>query len=456
MKKKNTFNIIVLKLALLLSTVINLGCLEINKPKKTRAIDTSAGFSGVKTQGEWESSGGDGVLCHKDQTSERLYTLENYETLFGDEDIWWSEHPNHKISNWKNLENSNLERDEIIQLVLERLEKYTPVLKQKIDLSLESISLDKWYDQDGEIKEIFDSNPVVEISKNCELVQLAVRESISAPNYLPQVRVFFDKSNFEKLSNLDQAYLVLHEALYLIGKEKGHESSDRIRLLNRFLFSDQFDMIFTQRVYLSKQSSTLRAFFSHYVLDYADLFINEEIYANVGQYKDINYQNNFTRNHAIFEIQKEIRQFVDKCLGEASGGLNTKSCMDELMLSKENLSFIDTDEKAFMFLLNFFFDSYGLILGGSEHLYVLDKDEPLAHDVTIQDTLGATCGHIEAYADREFLEGRGLPRIEGLFAPNVFIKHDLENIDHPWFSLFLYPSLVYCRDIRKKLRENSY
>lgn len=406
--------------------------------------------------GDWESSGGDGVICFADKESleksqpflrdeeyldkhlRSIRTLESYEYFEGDA-------PN-KI--WSEVIGLETEQ-QVVKKVLNRVRRYAPVFAQKIDLVLESIKLEEWVDSDEMLENIQDSTPVVDLPPKCQLIQLAERKTISAEAYLPQVEVRFDKLYYERLSTVEKGMLILHEALYLVGKEANHVDSNAIRKLNAILFTEEFQNSLNND-YLSQDAQQVRSLLDSYFGSYIRFFVKEGAYTQEGDYSSIKYKNNFTRNKSLVELNAAMRAKVMEC---RVGGRTHRTCMDLLMQGDGIKKLVDTDEKAFLFMFNYFFESYGVLFGSSEHLYVLDHRNPQEQDDSIQLLLGGVCGTYEGYTEVRvgdlnrdatgllILEDSDVQKIEDRFR-EVF-----------WFKDFLIPSLRYCKDIRKKIRE---
>ncbi len=406
--------------------------------------------------GDWESSGGDGVICFADkETLEKsqpflrskeyldsylksIRSLESYEYFEGDA-------PNKIWSEVLTQENEQ----KVVEKVLNRVRRYAPVFAQKVDLVLESIKLDDWVESNEMLENIKDSTPVVDLPSNCQLIQLAERRTISAEAYLPQVEIHFDKLYYERLSTVEKGMLIFHEALYLIGKESGHMNSDAIRKLNAILFTQGFDD-HLNNMYISQDAQKVRALLDSYFGSYIKFFVQEDFYEQEGDYKQIRYKNNFTRNKSFVELNTAMTVEVDNC---QMGGRTHIACMDKLMQGDGIKELVNTNEKAFLFMFNYFFESYGVMFGSSEDLYVLDHRNPQEHDESIQFLLGSVCGAYEGYAVRR---AGDLSRDEtGLLNLNIADLQKIHNSfgDMIWFKDFLVPSLRYCKEIRKKIRE---
>lgn len=425
----------------------------------------------LQLQGDWESSGGDGVICfstkeEKEQNEKfileynlleqipsnisfTIEALESYEAHRRPEDSgfpWWKE-----LHEAKGPKNS----DEIITLVLNRIRKYVPVFAQKLDLTLEHIHISKWQPSKKEILNIDDSTPIVPITDNCLLVQLADRQTQSqTANYLPKARVFFREDLHLKMNPLDQALLRVHEALYLIGKESNHTNSDDIRKITRFLFSEDFNVLLSQKPYFSQNAHALQGYFIQFFGDYIRFFVQEDFYNNPKDYSDILHANNYTRHHSFVEMNSKMREFINQCLNQ---GNTHYFCADKIMLTTDLKNiYVNTDEKAFLFLINYFFDPRGNPFSFSEQLYVIDPKNPQEQDDNIQLFLGATCGIIEGFTTKNLEKDLKYDENNILLLDTedqILISESFK--DQLWLKDFILPSLLYCKDIRIALRTSN-
>lgn len=410
----------------------------------------------IRIDGDWQSSGGDGVLCFEtkeikdksqpflrdkeylDQHTQSFHVLEYQESFLGAQTHYtvWSE--------VKEMSDEKM----IVAKVLDRLRKYSPVFAQKMDLALESIRLEDWVPHSESLSDIQDSNPNFELTDSCQLIQLAERRSVFVEDHLPQVEVNFDQFYYERLSTVEKAMLVFHEALYLIGKQVNHESSDAIRELNARLFSNKFEGTLSAE-YFSQSADKVQTMLGYYFGDYIRFFVAEDFYTEEGEYRNIKHKNNYTRSKSFIELNKEMRAHLELCHKEK--GKTNKECADALMLGDDLKEIINTDEKAFLFLLNYFFDSYGMLVGSSEYLYVLDHNAPLKHDDDVQLFLGSVCGMLEAFTEKKT---GPLSREEGVLIlgedESASVVEEFQ--DHMWLKDSMLPSLKYCKDIRLLLR----
>lgn len=194
---------------------------------------------------DWESSGGDGILCFGSQE-----TLEKGESFFKDAGFleenlisfkilerhqYFEKSKEYKI--WTELQGIEEEK-EIVQKVLKRLSGSDLDWAQKIELALENINTENLLPIYEDLSLYQDSAPLMEIEKKCGLVQISVREKNDAEDSIFQTKVYFDEFYYERLSKIDRAMLISHEALYLIAKKDGDVDSDVIRKLNVKIFSD--------------------------------------------------------------------------------------------------------------------------------------------------------------------------------------------------------------------------
>ncbi len=417
-----------------------------------------------KQRGDWESSGGDGVLCFKDEATKNknkdlLANPEDYKKIPKDQvtlkalEFYEFLSDDHKaeFTLWSELK-SNEDHKVILGKVLDRIRTYSPVFVQKLDLVLEHIQVETWVPRE-KVLNVEDSTPYRDLESQCELIQLADRQTQSSEGYLPKAKVYFRADLFESLDEMNKAVLILHEALYLIARETNHENSDLVRLANVMLFSDEFEDGLSEIPYFSQQAKEIQAFFIKYFGDYIRFFIKEEFYLNPKDYSKIKYANNYTRSVSMIQMNYEMREYIVSCMK----AFTPQGCKDRLMLGPDLLSIVNTEEKSFLFLMNYFFDAYGMLYTNSEQLYVLNFKDPQAQDDNIQFQLGSSCGHLEGFVcvqmgvDSLDLDENGLAVLEGEPAQKIQ-DHFKKEV---WFKDFILPAMRYCKDIRYTLRNTG-
>ncbi len=228
----------------------------------------------------WESSGGDGVACFVDRRD-----AEATDKLVG---VWpedlrrkvesvtaleFFEHPELKYQDWKGKR-----REEILATMNDRFLKYSPIFHNRISLAAAKIRLVDWK-PNSNLPDITDSKPKPEIMAkhpNCRIVQMAVRHSLSIPKKLPEVWVEVDQYLFEnKMDALNQAILVLHEQMYLLGREIGHKSSDYLRQVVADLFSDEFAALLAGQKFPSLGARLLQTVIGTAYGDYYNFFLED-------------------------------------------------------------------------------------------------------------------------------------------------------------------------------------
>ena len=114
------------------------------------------------------------------------------------------------------LYHTSLDYRDIVVELLERLEKKSSFSKY-VDRARENLPEDGWVVAPG-IPEIRDEGYAVKLESNCSLVQMA--EQVGN-------KVFVDPAIFrsDKMSELSRATLLLHEFIYNIALDYGHENS---------------------------------------------------------------------------------------------------------------------------------------------------------------------------------------------------------------------------------------
>lgn len=419
--------------------------------------------SPFRLQGDWESSGGDGVVCFESEVDRKKYesqiqaynqlgnipaevkytveTLEGFEMqpLIANSELVISK-------DLKQLKDS----EKIVSQVVDRLRMFVPVFAQKLDLALEHINIGRWHASNKEILDIDDSTPMRPIGENCVIVQLADRQTQSKESHLPKAEVYFRQDLYEKMDALNQALLKTHESLYLIGRETGHTNSDDIRKVNIMLFSENFYEV-PPDIYFSQQAREFQGHFISYFGDYIRFFTAEEFYNNPKDYSSILYSNNYTRHHSFVEMNSAFREFISQC---ESSGEAFNVCADRLMLGDDLVKHVNTDEKAFLFMMNYYFDPTGSPYVFSEQLYYLDFDNPKKQDEMIQLHLGAACGRTLAFVTKQLSQEIkydlfGIPVLDDE-DQNLIKAQFSQDI---WFKDFITPALRYCKEVRVQLRK---
>ena len=205
-----------------------------------------------KSNGGWGSSGGgSGVACFKDLRTaqlaghqieknqilspELLDQVTSLETL----EYWeWKTIAPFKLalSNAKNT-------DEILKFVHFRVAQILPLFIYRSEQAGQLIQVSDW-DPKLSLPRINDARPARPLPEKCRQVQLAARfakdqytDQSGPSKKIPVVKVELNRGLYAKLNSLNQAILILHEQLYLLGQMTGYKNSDDIRGAVMLFFS---------------------------------------------------------------------------------------------------------------------------------------------------------------------------------------------------------------------------
>lgn len=162
-------------------------------------------------------NGGDVVIC-KDQEAPVL--LDYYERKEGNYTI------------------TPLEADDeyqIVQKILSRLEKIAPKLQEKYMRDLKEFRLKVKFKTQEELRDIKDSFHV-SLGKECEIKQLAYQRKNSLTK---DTEIFINKDLYEKMDAFQKAMLITHEIIYEHFIYFGEKNSIKVRLFNRYLYSEE-------------------------------------------------------------------------------------------------------------------------------------------------------------------------------------------------------------------------
>lgn len=124
---------------------------------------------------------------------------------------------------------------QIVQKVISGLEKISPKLQSKYKRDLEKFRLKVKFVKGEELRDVKDSYEI-SLKKDCELKQIAIqRKNLISGD----TEVFINKELYEKMSPLNKAGLILHEIIYEHFLFFKVQSSVKVRLFNRYLFSEE-------------------------------------------------------------------------------------------------------------------------------------------------------------------------------------------------------------------------
>ena len=387
---------------------------------------------------DWESTGGEGVLCTESvRDGIELEVLEFYEDFSSENYTVWE-----PLKEYDSYE-------QILSAVVGRVNNYSPVFAQKLQQSLSQISLNEWI-EDENSKRVTAIRTRVELPENCSLIQLAYRKQHANSRHHPEVIIYFTESYFNHMSPINQAMLIVHESLYLIGKESTQTDSNQLRALNSLIFSQNLESDYLTERYFSQNARVFQMILSRTFGDYLDFFIEDNFYNELELHENTLQGNNYTRSFSMSVLNRELNSAVNSCRHE---GYDIQTCQDKVLLSDHLNDIVNTNEKAFLFLLNYFFDRYGILTASAENFYWINPDHPIKHDHNIQQSLVDVCGQMEEFVARNMGKKDLIRFTNGLTvlssAHELEISQAFEN--HIWLEKFTIPALRYCKEVGIKI-----
>lgn len=355
-------------------------------------------------EGGWEGSGGDGVACWNSQ--EEAQRAEAEIGVYG----ILSEKSKAAIASLVTLEYWEFKdkvyfpematsREQVLQKVQSFLEEYAPIFASQLKIVSDRISIDTWQKMDG-VRQISDSTPARSIKKEnglCRLVQLAGRFSKSRGiGKFPEVFVELDQVLFVKLNPLNQAMLILHERLYLLGRMINHYNSDDVRKVVARLTSSDLEMKLLMGMKPVELSVLVQGFLVNFFGDYIQFF-SEEI-----PQISIDRPNQYTRFRSFLAVNNRHRALLDACFSEQKVDAAPKDEKERLeedcrfkVFSGRSLLDSFSSEEAFVFLARYHLQ-YSLYALNSEHLMVFDAENPLAVSAEQKARLREACSILES------------------------------------------------------------
>lgn len=288
--------------------------------------------------GGWGSSGGgSGVACYKDATKKErisLVTLEYWE---------WSEKKPFELFKPRSSDYKG-----ILKEVDVRISSEAPLFIYRLRQAAQIIEISDW-SKKNEIPKINDVKPAREIPDNCQLVQLAVRYhrdpemkvGVGPMTKIPEVVIDFNSDLFGKLDPLNQAILLLHEQIYLLGKTIGHRTSDDIR----FLVMRFFEKDLESRAKVNNLNFDLRFALSAYLGDYVLYFSDVDLPAS-----PLTQESRFS---SFIKMLVKFRSDTGAC--EDKGG-DIQDCKDRSMRDIEGHLKWFTEEMTFIFYVHYVLD----------------------------------------------------------------------------------------------------
>ncbi len=382
--------------------------------------------SSPQAMGDWESSGGDGVVCGSGN-SEEIKILDEWEFLSNSTDYetqydFSSYFSGEKLTPYEFT--SGMTGNEILEFVFTRLWELTPLFGQRlVDLN-QRFPLKDWVATEEDI-EVNDSQPIAELPSECKLVQIANRKTLSTEGQVPETKIYYNKSLFDRLNEFQKAMLMTHEFIYLLAKEGGHPTSDSIRRLIAFVFSKEFHDVDVPSE--GSFSGPYRAMSFRQVLDppfgdYMRFFLQDDVYGVDSSDNPI-YK-------ATIELMNFFRAKMKTCLGEDFDSLpdsqdkrRTRGRCQSEVFSDQGVYTDLSPEANFVYVTRFVDDRDWLRRTWNSEWMSLPKKSML--EERDSDWLGLvekSCEHLDNNTDFQFMEHQEKAK---LFCRNLDIEVSL-------------------------------
>lgn len=317
-------------------------------------------FSHRAQAGGWGSSGGgSGVACFANKAqadqakilvdSARPLSVQLKKQMTSVEalDYWeWAQNKPYSLYDFK----SNT-ADGIIAEMHSHAQFFAPIFIYRLQQSAQIIRTTDWSSKKS-VPRIYDAKPLHELPNNCTLVQLAARytkesyKSGEGPTVLvPTVRIDLDQDLFNKMTPLNQAILIIHEQMYLLGQTTGADTSDPIRPLVMTLFAEELSD--------RKLRSDLVNTFGDYTLFFGEDY---KVQGILGSQE--------SRFNSFYEILRKVRSKIQLCHESKGLTLSIKTVQDrhqhqECLASSMNPHTLQeelNEEQSFVFLIYFIAD----------------------------------------------------------------------------------------------------
>lgn len=183
-------------------------------------LSAKVDFKSFTPFGGVTSGGGYVIVCEEDKTVELLDFFEASQTIRGyalrdlpaGNDVYQKAHA-----------------------VIDRIQGFSKDFNQDWHKTLDEFKNgDMTFIDRGVITDINDGRTVVSPSRKCFKVQAGLQVKNPGPY---QYRVMIDKDLWNKMNDFTKVGLLVHEVIYKTALAQGHEDSDKVRLVNSFLFS---------------------------------------------------------------------------------------------------------------------------------------------------------------------------------------------------------------------------
>lgn len=357
-------------------------------------------FKGLdKSQGGWGSSGGgSGVACFataNDAVQADAF-IDNQKTIpqplkskiktLVTLDYWeWDQFPNHP----ELISPKTKEYKKILQDIKSYMAFMTPLYIFRLQQVSQLIEPVNWISKES-IPRIYDAQPKSKLPENCRLVQLVARYTkdkytigTGPAKNLPVVKIEADEDLFLRLDPLNQAVLVLHEQMYLLGQIIGHTTSDPIRNLIMEFFTSEI----SKKPFNSPISRALRQRLVYYFGDYMMYFgLDKKVSPPPGS-QDSRFASFYTMLDTIRSADHECSKDLSNDLKSDAVRQARMRCKDFSMNPARNEIWM-TDEMAFLFVSYFFLDVSANQINAEVLLAPVSTDELKA---VSQKTIAISC-----------------------------------------------------------------
>lgn len=128
---------------------------------------------------------------------------------------------------------------EKVDSYLEKLAKHSPLRSKTYREAYKDFFKQIFWVKDGVLVDIPDSSHLV-LPKNCELKQIAIQINDES---IPNKKYIIDKNLWDQLGLDSKVALIFHEIIYTEALANGHENSRKVRKLNSWILSTEFQNV---------------------------------------------------------------------------------------------------------------------------------------------------------------------------------------------------------------------
>ncbi|MCB0406738.1 MAG: hypothetical protein KDD34_00965 [Bdellovibrionales bacterium] len=321
---------------------------------------------GTEYDGDWSTKGnGTGILCFPSENEAKLadpYLKEG--NLIPNKILdkgqlrmleSWELEQLDGLKVWEDGQSKNWQ--EYYASVTKVYKKFFPLFMQKIEYAADWAKFSEWMDTNVTalpLEKVEEVNPSTSVPNSCRLVPIVTRyqksvdgkKQISEKEFvIPQtdiiVKVVFYPSYFNRLSISDQAILVFHEQIYVLAKAFGHKSSDEIRFLLRYFFSNDVKILLenSSPIFLNKELFSFKEYLVKLLGDYVQYFaLSAPPKVEKGKLAQKHYS-------TFYFLNTKYRDLVGQC---REAGKDSNLCRDEI-LSPEKITPSLNEEESFLY-----------------------------------------------------------------------------------------------------------